>query len=89
MQLLLARAELAGGEAAAGRDRLTRLAVQHPEDAGVLFRLAVALFDERAKASEPNRGLLTHRVETLLDKVLTLEPRNTAASQLLTALKTG
>ncbi len=87
--LLVARAEIAGGEQARAMGRLERLADRHPEDAEVLLRLAMLLFDERARAASPARGDLTQRVETLLKKVLALQPENAAANRLLTALREG
>ena len=89
LQLLLARAELAGGQGAPGRARLERLAEQRPQDAEVLLRLATALYDERSKSADPARRVLTQRVEELLDRVLTLQPQNATAGRLLTALKMG
>ena len=89
LQLLLARAEIAAGKPAPARARLEKLAEKKPENAEILLRLAMLLFDERARASEPARGELTHRVETLLQKVLALQPENAAANRLLTALRAG
>ena len=87
--LLVARAEIAAGQQARAMVRLERLADRRPEDAEVLLRLALLLFDERAHASAPARGDLTQRVETLLKKVLALQPENAAANHLLTALREG
>ncbi len=87
LQLLLARAEIAAGAVGPARARLERLSERRPEDAEVLFRLALLLYDERTRASDPLRGELGGRIERLLDKVLTLQPENAAASKLLSALK--
>ena len=87
LQLLLARAEIAGGTPAPARARLEHLAERRPDDAEVLLRLALLLYDDRARASDPVRGELGRRIEKLLDKVLTLQPGNAAASRLLSAIK--
>ena len=87
LQLLLARAEIAAGAPAPARTRLERLAERRPDDAEILFRLALLLYDERTRASDPSRGELGQRIERLLDRVLTLQPENAAASKLLSALK--
>ena len=71
------------------RCRLERLSERRPEDAEVLLRLAMLLFDERARAAAPARAELTQRVETLLQKVLALQPENAAANRLLSALRAG
>lgn len=89
LQLLLARAEIAAGQPGPARGRLERLSEKRPEDAEVLLRLAMLLFDERAKAPTAARGDLTQRVETLLQKVLALQPENAAANRLLNALRSG
>ncbi len=89
LQLSLARAEMAAGDAQAARARLERLADKRPEDAEVLLRLAMLLFDERAKAPPSARPQLTDRLTNLLEKVLTLQPQNAAASRLLSALRAG
>jgi Flp pilus assembly protein TadD len=89
LQLLLARAEIAAGQSAPARIRLERLADRRPEDAEVLLRLAMLLYDERAHAAAPARDDLTQRVESLLKKVLALQPENAAANRLLTALRSG
>lgn len=89
LQLLVARAEVAAGQPAPARIRLERLSEKRPEDAEVLLRLAMLLFDERAKVAAPARGQLTQRVEELLRKVLALQPENAAANRLLTALRAG
>src|SRR5438105_2326039 len=78
LQLLLARAEIVAGQPAPARGRLERLSERRPEDAEVLLRLAMLLFDERARAAAPVRAELTQRVETLLQKVLALQPENAA-----------
>ena len=87
LQLLLARAEIAAGAPGPARARLDRLAERRPDDAEVLFRLALLLYDERTRAEGAARGDLGQRIERLLDKVLTLQPENAAASKLLSALK--
>jgi tetratricopeptide (TPR) repeat protein len=87
VQLLLAAAELGAGKAPEGRARLQRLADERPEDAEVLLRLALALYDERARASPERRTELGDRVQALVDKVLSLQPGNPAASRLLRALQ--
>ena len=89
LQLLLARAEIGGGLAGRARDRLERLAQRRPEDPEVLLRLALLLYDERTRATEPQRGELGQRVGKLLDRVLTLQPGNATASRLLSTLKAG
>jgi Flp pilus assembly protein TadD len=89
LQLLLARAEIAAGQPSPARGRLERLAERRPEDAEVLLRLAMLLFDERARATVRARSDLTQRVETLLHKIFALQPDNAAANRLLTALRAG
>jgi Flp pilus assembly protein TadD len=89
LQLLVARAEIAAGQTGPARSRLERLAERRPEDAEVLLRLAMLLFDERAKAAVPARDDLTHRVEKLLKRVLALQPENATANRLLSALRAG
>ena len=89
LQLLLARAEIGAGQAARARDRLDRLAQRRPDDPEVLLRLALVLFDERVRATGPERDRLGERVEKLLDRVLTLQPGNATASRLLSTLKAG
>ena len=89
LQLLLARAEITAGQPAPARTRLEKLAEKKPDDAEVLLRLAMLLFDERARAAAPERRDLTQRVETLLQRVLALQPENAAANRLLTALRAG
>jgi tetratricopeptide (TPR) repeat protein len=89
LQLLLARAEISAGRPAPARGRLERLSERRPEDAEVLLRLAMLLFDERSRAADQARSDLTHRVETLLKKVLVLQPENAAANRLLGQLRAG
>ncbi|MCA1826397.1 MAG: tetratricopeptide repeat protein [Myxococcales bacterium] len=89
LQLLVARAEIAAGQPAPARGRLERLSERRPEDAEVLLRLAMLLFDERGRAESSARAILTQRVETLLQKVLALQPENAAANRLLSALRAG
>jgi tetratricopeptide (TPR) repeat protein len=89
VQLLLAAAELAGGKAQEGRARLQRLADERPEDTEVLLRLALVLYDERAQAPPERRTELGDRVQTLVEKVLSLQPGNPAAGRLLSALREG
>ncbi|MBS2022149.1 MAG: tetratricopeptide repeat protein [Deltaproteobacteria bacterium] len=87
LQLLLARTELAGGQAVNGRARLERLADKHGDDAEILLRLALALFDERKDAPPARKVELGKRVQDLTDKVLSLQPDNTTASRLRDAVK--
>ncbi len=89
LQLLLARAEIAAGQIAPARGRLEKLSDRRPEDPEVLLRLAMLLYDERSRAAATARDELTQRVETLLKKVLTLQPENAQANRLLTALRSG
>lgn len=89
LQLLVARAEIAAGQPAPAQARLEKLSDRRPEDAEVLLRLAMLLFDQRAKAPAGARGDLTHRVETLLQRVLALQPENATANRLLDALRAG
>lgn len=89
LQLLLARAQLGAGKPEQARPLLERLADKRPEDAEVLLRLALLLFDDRARLAGGERRALTTRVEQLLDRVLALQPENATASRLLTALKSG
>jgi Tfp pilus assembly protein PilF len=89
LQLLLARAEIAAGAAVPARARLERLSERRPEDAEILLRLAMLLFDERLHAADQARIELTRRVEKLLERVLTLQPENAAANRLLSALRAG
>ena len=88
-QLLLARAELIAQKTAAAQERLERLAQRRPEDAEVLLRLALLLYDLRKNAPEAQRPAMTERVETLVKKVLALQPENAMANRLLTALRAG
>jgi hypothetical protein len=55
----------------------------------VLLRLAMLLFDQRSKAPAQERGGLTQRVESLLQRVLALQPENATANRLLEALRAG
>ena len=89
VQLLLARAELASGRDDEGRALLVRLSEKRPDDAEVLLRLAMALFDERAHARATQRKELADRIEALVGKVLSVQPENAEASRLLTALRGG
>ncbi|HUJ26554.1 MAG TPA: tetratricopeptide repeat protein [Myxococcales bacterium] len=89
LQLLVARAEIAAGQPAPAQARLEKLSEKRPEDAEVLLRLAMLLFDQRQKAPPQSRGDLTHRVETLLQRVLALQPENATANRLLDALRAG
>lgn len=89
VQLLAARAEIAAGQPAPAKERLERLSSKRPEDAEVLLRLAMLLFDERSKAAAPARSDLTQRVEALLQRVLALQPENATANRLLSALRAG
>lgn len=89
LQLLLARAEIAAGEVQPARARLEQLSQRRPDDAEILLRLAMLLYDERTRAEGPGRGELGQRVEKLLEHVLSIQPDNATASRLLTALKAG
>src|SRR5262249_26264124 len=89
LQLLVARAEIAAGQAGPAQSRLQKLSQKRPGDADVLLRRAMLLFDQRAKAPAAQRGELTHRVETLLQRVLALQPENATANRLLDALRAG
>ena len=89
LQILTARAEIAAGQAGAAQARLEKLSEKRPEDAEVLLRLAMLLFDQRAKAPPPARSGLTQRVEALLHRVLALQPENATANRLLEALRAG
>jgi tetratricopeptide (TPR) repeat protein len=89
LQLLLARAEIVAGRPQAAQARLESLAQQRPDDAEVLLRLALLLFDLRAQSSQPQRGEMGKRIEQLAKKVLTLQPENAMANQLLAKLKAG
>ena len=89
LQLLLARAEAQSGQAPAARARLEGLADKRPDDAEVLLRLAMLLYEERGNAAASAREQLTERLQALLEKVLALQPQNAAASRLLTALRSG
>jgi tetratricopeptide (TPR) repeat protein len=83
LAVLLARTELQlPGEAARGRQRLERLAEERPSDPEVLLRLAQALGDQRASASEPERSALGQRAASLAKRVLELQPGNAAAARL-------
>jgi tetratricopeptide (TPR) repeat protein len=88
-QLLLARAELVAQKTGAAQERLESLAQRRPDDAEVLLRLALLLNDLRKNAPEAQRPAMTERVETLVKKVLALQPENVMANRLLTALKAG
>jgi tetratricopeptide (TPR) repeat protein len=88
-QLLLARAELVAQKTNAAQERLESLAQRRPDDAEVLLRLALLLYDLRKTAPEAQRPAMTERVETLVKKVLALQPENAMANRLLTALKAG
>ena len=89
LQLVLARAELAASRPGPAQARLERLAELRPDDPEILLRLALLLFDQRARAAPPAKGPLTQRLESLLEKVLSLQPQNATASRLLTALRAG
>ena len=89
LQLLLARAEIAQGHPAPARTRLERLSTRRPEDAEILLRLALLLFDERAHSEGRARDELTGKVEKLVERVLAVQPENAAASKLLSALRAG
>jgi tetratricopeptide (TPR) repeat protein len=84
LAVLVARTELQlPAEAARGRARLETLAEERPEDPEVLLRLAQALTDQRAQASEAERTALAKRASVLAEKVLQLQPGNALASRIL------
>jgi tetratricopeptide (TPR) repeat protein len=85
--LLLARAQLEGGKPEAGRGLLAGLAARHPDQPEILLRLASALSDERALSPKAEREVLGGRIETLLSRVLALQPANAEAARLLAALR--
>jgi Flp pilus assembly protein TadD len=89
LRLLLARAEILAGHPDLAETRMEQLAQERPEDAEVLLRLALLLFDVRAHAPEAQRAELGHRIEALAQKVLTLQPQNAMADQLLKKLRNG
>ena len=89
LQLTVARAEIAAGQTAPAQARLEKLSEKRPEDAEVLLRLAMLLFDQRARTPSGQRGELTQRVESLLHRVLALQPENATANRLLDALRQG
>ncbi len=84
LAVLVARTELQlPAEAARGRARLEALAEERPEDPEVLLRLAQALSDQRAQASDSERATLARRASVLAEKVLLLQPGNALASRIL------
>ena len=89
LELVLARAELVAGRVPDARARLERLAEKRPEDPEILLRLCLLLFDERGKSVPPQKNQLTERLESLLGKVLSLQPQNATAGRMLTALRAG
>jgi tetratricopeptide (TPR) repeat protein len=84
--VLLARAQVSGGKPEDGRALLAGLAVRHPDQPDVLLRLAAALSDERALSPPARRRALAGRIETLLSRVLALQPANAEAARLLAVL---
>lgn len=89
LQLVVARGEVAEGQRAAAEARLERLAGKHPGDAEPHLRLALLLYERRQQAGQAERTGLTRRVESLLRKVLELQPGNATANGLLAALRSG
>ena len=89
LQLEVARAEIAARQPIPAKARLERLSERRPDDPEVLLRLAMILFDERAKAEFEKKDMLTQRVEDLLHRVLALQPENATANRLLSALRSG
>jgi tetratricopeptide (TPR) repeat protein len=85
--LLLARAQVTGGKPEAGRALLAGLAARHPDQPGILLRLAAALSDERSLSPPARREALAGPIETLLSRVLALQPANVEAARLLAALR--
>ena len=89
-QLLLARAELLIPEfAPQGRAALEHLAEKKPDDPEVLMRFAMLLFDERQAQSGEARKATTERAVKAVQRVISLQPDNAAATKLLTALQAG
>lgn len=89
LQLVVARGEVAEGQRGAAEARLERLAGKRPWDAEPRLRLALLLYERRQQAPEAERIELTRRVESLLHKVLELQPENATANGLLAALRSG
>lgn len=89
LQLVLARGEAAAGQRGAAEARLERLAGKRPGDAEPHLRLAALLYERRQQAPQAERIELTRRVESLLRKVLELQPGNATANGLLAALRSG
>jgi tetratricopeptide (TPR) repeat protein len=85
--LLLARAQLSSGKPEDGRALLDGLVVRHPDQPDLLLRLAAALTDERALSPPARRQALAERIETLLSRVLALQPANVEAAHLLKVLR--
>jgi tetratricopeptide (TPR) repeat protein len=88
LQILVARAELAGGAAPAALSRLDRLVSGHPEEVEVLVGVATVLFDRSGSSSQAERAQLTQRVVTLCEKALELQPQSPAATRLLAQART-
>ena len=86
LQLLLARAEIEAGKSDIAETRLEQLARRRPDDGDLQLRVATLLF-EHSQRSAAGRPRLTRRVESLLERVLTLQPENAAANRLLIALR--
>ncbi|MFL5424359.1 MAG: hypothetical protein ACJ783_04950, partial [Myxococcales bacterium] len=83
LQILVARAEFAAGEAPGGLARLDRLVAGRPEEADVLVGVAAALFDRSASSDPVERPQLTRRVVSLCEKALELRPQSANAARLL------
>ena len=89
LQALAARAELTAGSAAAARQRIDAAARRRAGDAPALFRLAVALYDERARARERERDVMTQCIDELLDAVALADPDNRSVQNLRRAIHGG
>jgi tetratricopeptide (TPR) repeat protein len=83
LQILVARAELAAGEAPGGLARLDRLVAGHPEEVEVLVGVATVLLDRSVSLDSAERPKLTRRVVALCEKALELRPQSTSAARLL------
>jgi Flp pilus assembly protein TadD len=83
LQILVARAELAAGDAPGGLSRLDRLVAGRPEEVEVLVGVATVLFDRSVSADSAERPKLTRRVVSLCEKALELRPQSTTAARLL------
>ncbi|MFL5373387.1 MAG: tetratricopeptide repeat protein [Myxococcales bacterium] len=83
LQILVARAEFAAGEAPGGLARLDRLVAGRPEEVDVLVGVAAALYDRSASSDPAERPQLTRRVVSLCEKALELRPQSANAARLL------